>query len=178
METIGEKIYKLRKMAGISQEELGYRIGVSRQAVSQWENNSLCPKADKIKALCEEFNVHAEYFLLDESNIGVAVSDSQFNASEADNRNAEEILVKSSHSDNISKALFIIIPVILVIVIVASIIFILLLSHEQRGDYSTASIVFGMRKSVLIVLISLFTILLVGIGIYCLIRFQKRNINK
>ena len=35
--TFGEKIQKLRKEAGLSQEELSYQLGVSRQAISKWE---------------------------------------------------------------------------------------------------------------------------------------------
>ena len=33
-----EKLYELRRAAGLSQEELGERLNVSRQAVSKWEN--------------------------------------------------------------------------------------------------------------------------------------------
>lgn len=35
--TIGEKIYKLRKNKGVSQETLAFDLNVSRQAVSKWE---------------------------------------------------------------------------------------------------------------------------------------------
>ena len=35
--TFGEKIQKLRKEAGLSQEDLSYQLGVSRQAISKWE---------------------------------------------------------------------------------------------------------------------------------------------
>lgn len=35
--TIGEKIQKLRKQNGWSQEELASRISVSRQTLSKWE---------------------------------------------------------------------------------------------------------------------------------------------
>ena len=38
--TFGEKIQKLRKEAGLSQEELAHRLKVSRQAVSKWERDS------------------------------------------------------------------------------------------------------------------------------------------
>ncbi len=34
---IGEKIMRLRQSKGYSQEELGEKLGVSRQAVSKWE---------------------------------------------------------------------------------------------------------------------------------------------
>ena len=36
--TLGQRISEYRKKLGISQEELGARLGVSRQAVSKWES--------------------------------------------------------------------------------------------------------------------------------------------
>ena len=38
-----EQISKIRKQKGISQEELAERVGVSRQAVSKWENGAVPP---------------------------------------------------------------------------------------------------------------------------------------
>ena len=35
--TLGQRISRYRKELGISQEALGERLGVSRQAVSKWE---------------------------------------------------------------------------------------------------------------------------------------------
>ena len=37
--SLGEKIFKLRKEKGISQEALAEQIGTTRQAISKWENN-------------------------------------------------------------------------------------------------------------------------------------------
>ena len=65
MDTVGEKLHLLRKQSGYSQEELAYRVDVTRQTVSLWESNSLIPKADKLKMLCETFNVSSDYLLFD-----------------------------------------------------------------------------------------------------------------
>ena len=40
---IGEKLSKLRKENGISQEELAEKLNISRQAISKWENNESLP---------------------------------------------------------------------------------------------------------------------------------------
>ena len=34
-----ERLYKLRKTKGMSQEELGEKVNVSRQTISKWENS-------------------------------------------------------------------------------------------------------------------------------------------
>ena len=36
--TFGEKLQRLRQRAGMSQDALAEKLGVSRQAVSKWEN--------------------------------------------------------------------------------------------------------------------------------------------
>ena len=46
--TIADRILELRKIKGISQEELADEIGVSRQAVSKWESEQSIPDLDKI----------------------------------------------------------------------------------------------------------------------------------
>ena len=61
--TMGERILKLRKAHGWSQEELAERIGVSRQAISRWESDQAKPDADNIISLCEQFGVSADYLL-------------------------------------------------------------------------------------------------------------------
>lgn len=54
---LGEKIGQYRRALGISQEELGARLGVSRQAVSKWETNAATPDMENLMALAREFGV-------------------------------------------------------------------------------------------------------------------------
>lgn len=62
---ISDKIIKLRKQNGWSQEELAEKIGVSRQAVSKWESDQALPDIDKILLLSEVFGVTTDYLLKD-----------------------------------------------------------------------------------------------------------------
>lgn len=61
-----EKLLKLRKEFGLSQEELGDKIDVSRQAVSKWENGETKPDIDKLKLIAEIYNVSYDYLLNDD----------------------------------------------------------------------------------------------------------------
>ncbi|MBR4867599.1 MAG: helix-turn-helix transcriptional regulator [Clostridia bacterium] len=42
-ETVGKQIARLRGDKGLTQTELGERVGVSFQAVSKWERGKPCP---------------------------------------------------------------------------------------------------------------------------------------
>ena len=55
--TLGQRISQYRKQLGISQEELGARLGVSRQAVSKWETGAASPDMENLLALAREFGV-------------------------------------------------------------------------------------------------------------------------
>lgn len=55
--TLGQRISQYRKALGISQEELGARLGVSRQAVSKWETGAAAPDMENLLALAREFRV-------------------------------------------------------------------------------------------------------------------------
>lgn len=59
-----ERIAMVRKAAGLTQEQLGERLGVSRQAVSKWESGQTVPDAVTIARLCETLHVSADYVLL------------------------------------------------------------------------------------------------------------------
>lgn len=60
---IADRIQQLRKMKGISQEELAEGLGVSRQAVSKWESEQSMPDLDRIILMSEYFEVTTDYLL-------------------------------------------------------------------------------------------------------------------
>ena len=63
---LNEKIFALRKKAGMSQEELANEMDVSRQTVYKWESGDIQPEIIKIKKLAKFFSVSFDY-LMDDS---------------------------------------------------------------------------------------------------------------
>ena len=53
--TTGEKICAGRTELGLSQEALGEKLGVTRQAVSKWENDLAIPGTENFIALSQIF---------------------------------------------------------------------------------------------------------------------------
>ncbi|HEX9062047.1 MAG TPA: helix-turn-helix transcriptional regulator, partial [Clostridia bacterium] len=49
--SLGEKLLDLRKKAGLSQEDVAEKLGVSRQTVSKWESDQTVPELIKAKLL-------------------------------------------------------------------------------------------------------------------------------
>lgn len=66
---LSEKLRKLRKEKGLSQEEFANQINVSRQSVSKWENEEAKPDVDKIKEIVKKFNINYDYLLNDEFEV-------------------------------------------------------------------------------------------------------------
>lgn len=54
---LGDKLYRLRKDKGISQEELAYKLNVSRQAISKWERGEALPDTDNLISLAKLYEV-------------------------------------------------------------------------------------------------------------------------
>lgn len=52
-----EKLIKLRKASGLSQEELADKLNVARQTVSKWELGETTPEMNKLVELSDLFNV-------------------------------------------------------------------------------------------------------------------------
>ena len=61
--TIGEKIKSYRKQLGLSQDELGQKLLVSRQTISLWEKDQTVPTIDNLSRLREIFGVSVDEIL-------------------------------------------------------------------------------------------------------------------
>lgn len=61
--TLQGKILYCRKKAGLSQEALAERLGVSRQAVSKWETGEAVPEIGKLLLLAKAFDVTTDWLL-------------------------------------------------------------------------------------------------------------------
>lgn len=55
-----EKLIELRKKEGLSQEELGYKLNVTRQTVSKWELGQTTPEMDKLVEISKIFNISVD----------------------------------------------------------------------------------------------------------------------
>ena len=60
---LSEKILYCRKKAGLSQEALAEKLGVSRQAISKWETGESVPELSKLVLLARAFDVTTDWLL-------------------------------------------------------------------------------------------------------------------
>ncbi len=63
---LSDKIIRLRKSNGLSQENLAEKMNVSRQAISRWESGIAMPDANNILQLSKLFGVTTDYLLNDD----------------------------------------------------------------------------------------------------------------
>ncbi len=65
--TLGQRIQELRKQHNLSQEALGEKLGVSRQAISRWEMDGAVPEVDKLIAMSRLFHLTVGQLLGEEA---------------------------------------------------------------------------------------------------------------
>lgn len=68
------RLKELRKVMGLTQEELADEIGVSKITILRWENGERVPKSDKAQALADFFGASVGYLL------GYALENSELTA--------------------------------------------------------------------------------------------------
>ena len=65
-EILGNKLYELRRQAGLSQEEFANKIGVSRQAVSKWERGEALPDTDNLITIARMYKISLDELIANE----------------------------------------------------------------------------------------------------------------
>ncbi len=65
----GEIIKKMRTARGLNQVQLAKKLNVSKQTVSNWENNNILPSIEMLVKISQFFAVSTDYLLeLDDRN--------------------------------------------------------------------------------------------------------------
>ena len=60
---LGKRIYELRTAFGWSQVQLAEKLNISKQTVSNWENENIQPSIDMLVRLANLFRVSTDYLL-------------------------------------------------------------------------------------------------------------------
>ena len=61
--TIGERLTNERKKLGLTQEDLGAKLNISRQAISKWESDISLPDTANLIKLSSLFSCSIDYIL-------------------------------------------------------------------------------------------------------------------
>ena len=72
-----EKLQKLRKQKGLTQEELAEALFVSRTAISKWESGRGYPNIDSLKAISKYFSVSLDELLSSDEALTIAEEDNK-----------------------------------------------------------------------------------------------------
>ena len=56
----GQRLYALREQAGLSQQELAERIGLTQRAYAHWERHPVALRADQLLKLAQALNVSVD----------------------------------------------------------------------------------------------------------------------
>ena len=86
---VAERLVKLRKEKGLSQEELADKLGISRQAVSKWERAEASPDTDNLIMLARLYGVSLDY-LLDTDASDEEIKENQKNEEEEESASTNE----------------------------------------------------------------------------------------
>lgn len=107
-----EKLIKLRRQSGLSQEELGYKLNVTRQTVSKWELGQTTPEMDKLVSLSKIYGITLDELTSEEESTDVGGQD----PIKTDNNDKKKFDIKNMDMRKI------LIPLIIVLVVIALII--------------------------------------------------------
>lgn len=108
-----EKLIQLRKKEGLSQEELSYKLNVTRQTISKWELGQTTPEMDKLSEISNFFGVSVDTLLNESEEISIE---------------DKKVGSESSTNSNSKKVIIIVLSILLFLIIIGFILFKLFLS--------------------------------------------------
>lgn len=115
---LGQKILKLRKQKGLSQEQLGEEIDVTRQTISNWELGETSPNPEQLKLLSKVFDISIDELL--------------------DNERKDELISKVSNTEKLAGIIIKILKFIgitfLILLIIDIIAFIFFMFNPSRSE--------------------------------------------
>ncbi|MGN1277585.1 MAG: helix-turn-helix domain-containing protein [Floccifex sp.] len=100
METLGNRIQKLRKENNLNKEQFGKSIGITGTGLNNYEKDLRSPSADIIAKICEVYGVSADYLLF-----GVSADNKSINERTGLSNNAIDTLsfLNSNNHDECNK---------------------------------------------------------------------------
>lgn len=69
-----KRLESLRKSYNLTQKQLAEKLGLSKQTVSNWENDNILPSIETLIRICNFFNVSTDYILGLDEKIYIEVS--------------------------------------------------------------------------------------------------------
>lgn len=100
-----EKLIELRRKEGLSQEELGYKLNVTRQTISKWELGQTTPEMDKIVEMSKIFNL----------SVDELINESETNPNQ--NAETESQPIKKQKTKINQKTVIIIVAILIVVIL-------------------------------------------------------------
>lgn len=128
--SFSEKLIKLRKQHGFSQEELGYKLNVTRQTVSKWELGQTVPEMNKLISLSQIYGISLDE-LTNEDELNVD------NTTKKDDIKIETENKNKTKDKDLRKIL---IPLIIVLIVIALILGIYKISNFRTVNKAAGEI--------------------------------------
>lgn len=128
--SFSEKLIKLRKQHGFSQEELGYKLNVTRQTVSKWELGQTVPEMNKLISLSQIYEISLDE-LTNEDKLNVD------NTTKKDDIKIENENKNKTKDKDLRKIL---IPLIIALVVIALILGIYKISNFRTVNKAAGEI--------------------------------------
>ncbi|MBR2241006.1 MAG: helix-turn-helix transcriptional regulator [Clostridia bacterium] len=126
---IGKFIFNCRKEKGLTQEQLGEKLGVTSKSISRWENGKTMPDYSLLKDLCNELDI----------NVNELLSGEKINETDYISKAEENFIMLKEKVDSTLKILNIvkyICTVALVIAFFANMYF----NHKYRGPWDDSNL--------------------------------------